>query len=59
MNDVNETMKRQAAWQRSRAKTTWAEKINCAARIRNDILRLRENRSSCRPDKPMAKNGMR
>ncbi|MBN2301387.1 MAG: hypothetical protein JXN60_02595 [Lentisphaerae bacterium] len=36
-------LKRQAAWQRTRAKLSWSEKINTAARIRNDIILLRKD----------------
>ncbi len=42
MIDAKGLLKCQAAWQRTRAKLSWAEKINNAARIRNDIACLRE-----------------
>ncbi len=56
MNDANGLLKRQAAWQRSRAQLTWAEKINSAARIRNDILRVREENLRLRRLKLTANN---
>ncbi len=42
MIDQNELLKRQAAWQRTRAKLTWAEKINSATQIRDDIASVRQ-----------------
>jgi len=41
MNDVQEMLKRQAVWQRSRQSLTWPEKIRMAEMVRESVKQLR------------------
>lgn len=41
MNDVQEMLKRQAIWQRSRQSLTWPEKIRMAELVRESVKQLR------------------
>lgn len=41
MNDVQEMLKRQAIWQRSRQSLTWPEKIRMAEMVRESVKQLR------------------
>ena len=47
MTDVEELLKRQSRWQKSRASLSWPAKIRMAAEMREDIVTLR------RPGKPV------
>ncbi|MBK5296609.1 MAG: hypothetical protein JJE40_05565 [Vicinamibacteria bacterium] len=42
MTDVDDLLKRQAEWQKSRQSLTWPEKIRMAERVRESISLLRE-----------------
>ena len=41
MNDIQEMLKRQAVWQRSRQSLTWPEKIRMAEKVRESVKELR------------------
>lgn len=41
MNDVQEMLKRQAVWQRSRQSLTWPEKLRMAEKVRESVKQLR------------------
>ncbi len=41
MNDLQEMLKRQAIWQRSRQSLTWPEKIRMAEMVRESVKQLR------------------
>jgi hypothetical protein len=41
MLDVQEMLKRQAVWQRSRQSLTWPEKIRMAEKVRESVKQLR------------------
>lgn len=41
MTDVQEMLKRQAVWQRSRQSLTWSEKIRMAEKVRESVKQLR------------------
>ncbi len=41
MDDVQEMLKRQAVWQRSRQSLTWPEKIRMAEKVRESVKQLR------------------
>jgi hypothetical protein len=44
MNDMQELLERQAAWQKSRAKLSWAEKIKMAEAVRGTAVAFKEMR---------------
>ena len=44
MSDVQNLMDRQAAWQQTRRRLSWPEKIRMAERAREDVRKLREGR---------------
>lgn len=61
MNDVREMMNRQAAWQKSRARLSWPEKIKQAEILRDAFMKLRsahsvkpigDNRTGCKYPSP-------
>ena len=41
MTDLEQLLKRQAEWQRSRQSLTWPEKIRLAERVRESVGQLR------------------
>jgi len=41
VNDIQEMLKRQAVWQRSRQSLTWPEKIRMAEKILKSVKQLR------------------
>jgi hypothetical protein len=41
MHEIEQLLERQARWQRSLRKLTWAEKIRMAEKVRDSILLLR------------------
>jgi len=41
MDDIQQLLKRQAAWQRSRQSLTWPEKIRMAEMVRESVKQLR------------------
>jgi len=46
MNDVRQLLERQAAWQKTRARLSWSEKIRQAEVLRDALLTLRHTRPS-------------
>ncbi|MFH1970417.1 MAG: hypothetical protein ABIJ53_08895 [Verrucomicrobiota bacterium] len=44
MNDARALLERQAAWQKTRARLTWSEKIRQAEVLRDALLNLRRTR---------------
>ena len=50
--DVQQLLRRQAQWQKSRQALPWPEKIRMAERIRESILALRATRTKEVPEKP-------
>ena len=44
MSDVQDLIDRQAAWQQTRRRLSWPEKIRMAERAREDVRKLREGR---------------
>ena len=44
MNDVCSLLERQAAWQKTRARLSWSEKIRQAEVLRDAFLNLRRTR---------------
>ncbi len=51
MNDVQELLRRQAAWQKTRQHLSWPEKLRLAQRIRESIATLRPARkAAARPE---------
>lgn len=53
MNDVRALLERQAAWQKTRARLSWSEKIRQAEVLRDALLNLRRTR----PSQPKTVNG--
>lgn len=43
MTDVEEMLKRQAEWQKSRQHLTWPEKIRMAEQVRDSVVALRRS----------------
>jgi hypothetical protein len=41
MDEIQQLLNRQAAWQRSRQSLTWPEKIRMAAMVRESVKQLR------------------
>jgi hypothetical protein len=41
--EIRKLLERQAEWQKSRAKLSWAEKVRMAEAVREDVARLREH----------------
>lgn len=52
MNDLEELLRRQAEWQRSRRSLTWPEKIRMAERVRESVKQLRAQPRPPRPGPP-------
>jgi hypothetical protein len=52
MTDVEELLKRQAQWQKSRHSLTWPEKIRMAERVRESIRQLRAQPRPTQPGPP-------
>ena len=52
MTDVEQLLRRQAQWQRSRQALTWPEKIRLAERIRESVRQLRERPRPIAPGPP-------
>ena len=44
MSDVPSMLKRQAEWQQSRAKLSWAAKLRMAEQVRGTVLALKRGR---------------
>lgn len=44
MSEITKLLERQAAWQKSRAKLTWPQKVRMAASVREWAARLRRAR---------------
>lgn len=45
MNDARALLERQAAWQKTRVRLSWSEKIRQAEILRDALLNLRRTRS--------------
>ncbi len=43
MSNVDEMLKRQAQWQKSRQQLTWPEKIRMAEQVRDSVVALRSS----------------
>ena len=43
MNDLEQMFERQAAWQRSRSKRPWAEKLRLSVVMRESLLAIRRS----------------
>jgi len=50
--DVQELLRRQAQWQKSRQALSWPEKIRMAQEIRESIQKLRATSAKDAPQKP-------
>jgi hypothetical protein len=42
MSEIQKLLQRQAAWQRTRARLSWAEKVHMAEAVRRSVLQLRQ-----------------
>ena len=52
MTDLEDMLKRQAQWQKSRKSLTWPEKIRMAERVRERVKQLREQPRPTQPGPP-------
>lgn len=52
MTDLEDMLKRQAEWQKSRRSLTWAEKIRMAERVRDSVTLLRAQPRQTLPAPP-------
>ena len=50
--DIQELLRRQAQWQKSRQALSWPEKIRMAQSVRDSIVALRSTSEEHVPDKP-------
>jgi hypothetical protein len=56
MDDVKTMLERQADWQKSRAKLSWAEKVRMAEAVRESVATLRRSWRPASPSKPETKS---
>ncbi len=59
MDDVQEMLKRQAVWQRSRQSLTWPEKIRMAEKVRESVKQLRASSAPIANQKISARQRLR
>jgi len=52
MTDVEQMLKRQAQWQKSRQSLTWPEKIRLAEQVRESVSQLRAHLPPTTPGPP-------
>ncbi len=52
MNELQQMFERQARWQRTRRKLTWAEKIRLAEDMRESLIRLRKDKHATACPRP-------
>jgi hypothetical protein len=52
MTDLEELLRRQAQWQKSRQSLTWPEKIRMAERVRESVRQLRAQPRPPQPEPP-------
>jgi len=54
MTDLEQMLKRQTQWQKSRQSLTWPEKIRLAERVRESVRQLRAQPHPTMPEPPVA-----
>ena len=52
MNEVQKLLQKQAAWQKSRAKLSWPEKIRLAEAARETVIAFRKIKAAPKPPQP-------